>query len=141
MYVSSRWNIGHLKKYTYPTISCFLCFIPFFDAISTTIAYHSLMVFYLQKEIHENITQRFNSYATIHGKEQHVRQNVICKIKYLEWLINMISFLYFKPYAKYISLSVRFVSHVVLLPTTRNTQKDCRTIQYFVQEIYTCLSF
>ena len=34
--------------------------------------------------IQENITQRFNSYAAVHGKEQHVRQNVIFKIKYLE---------------------------------------------------------
>ena len=68
------------------------------------------MMFYLQQEIHEKITQRFNSYAAIHGKEQHVRQNVICKIKYLEGLINMLAILSFKPYAKLISLSFRFIS-------------------------------
>ena len=33
------------------------------------------MVFYLQQAIHENTTQQFNSYAAIHEKEQHVRQN------------------------------------------------------------------
>ena len=56
------------------------------------------MVFYLQQAIHEKITQRFNSYVAIHGKEQHVRQNVIFKIKYLEGLINyMLAILSFKP--------------------------------------------
>ena len=110
MSVTSRWNIGHLKDCRYPIIWCFLYFINFFDGISTTIADHGLMVFYLQQAIHENITQRFNSYAAIHGKEQHVHQNVICKIKYLEWLINMLSILSFKPYAQSIFLSVRFLS-------------------------------
>ena len=110
MSVTSRWNIGHLKDCRYPTIWCFICFIQFFDAISTTIAEHSFMVFYLQQAIHKNITQRFNSYTTIHGKEQHIRQNVIWKIKYLEWLINILSILSFKPYAKSISLSVIFLS-------------------------------
>ena len=54
------------------------------------------MVFYLQQAIHKIITQRFNSYATLHGKEQHVHQNVICKIKDLEWFINMLAILSFK---------------------------------------------
>ena len=67
-------------------------------------------MFYLQQAIHEKITQRFDIYAAIHGKEQHVRQNVICKIKDLEWLINMLAILSFKPYAKSISLFVRFLS-------------------------------
>ena len=79
--------------------------------MSTTIVDHILMAFYLQQAIHENITQQFNSYATVHGKEQHVRQNVICKIKYLEGLINYILVvLSFTPYSKLISLSVRFSS-------------------------------
>ena len=98
------------QRLIYPTILCFLCFINFFNTISTTIADHSLMVFYLQQVIHKNITQWFNSYAAMHGKEQHVRQNIICKIKDLEWLINMLSILSFKPYAKLISLSVIFLS-------------------------------
>ena len=110
MFVTSRVNIGHLEDCRYSTIWCFLCFIQLFDAMSTSIAPHRIMVFYLQQEIHENIRQWFNSYAAIHGKEQHVRQNVICKIKYLEGLINMLAILSFKPYAKLISLSVRFLS-------------------------------
>ena len=69
------------------------------------------MLFYLQQEIHEKITQRLNSYAAIHGKQEHVRQNVICKIKYLEGLVNyMFAILYFTPYAKSISLFVRLLS-------------------------------
>ena len=118
MSVTSRWNIGDLKDCIYHTIRFFLCFIQFFDAISTTIADHSLMVFYLHQEIHKNITQWFNSYATIHGKEQHVRQNVIWKIKYLERLINMIAILSFKPYAKSISLSVIFLSPLRCVAST-----------------------
>ena len=68
------------------------------------------MVFYLQQTIHKNITQWFDIYATIHWKEQHVCQNVIWKIKYLEWLINMLAILSIKPYAKLISLSIIFLS-------------------------------
>ena len=49
-------------------------------------------------------------YATILGKKQRVRQYVICKKNELEWLINMLSCLSFKPYAKSIFLCVILVS-------------------------------
>ena len=70
----------------------------------------------------KNITQPFIPYAAIHGKEEHVCQNVICKIKDLEGLINyMLVILYFTPYAKSISLSVRLLSPLHCVDFTNET--------------------
>ena len=93
----------------------FSLFHPIFYAIYTTITYHSLMVFYLQQTIHEKITQRFSSYVVIHGKEQHVRQNVICKIKDLEGLINMLAILSLNHMLNRFPFLLDFCLHCVVL--------------------------